>query len=109
MGFRCCLRGGGRSCNVRDGAGAGQSLRDLEKVDLMNIHLKFKSLVAFVCASMSMMFASSAFAQDALEDGIETGFGRITSVQDFSIPLLIGVAATGVALFFALRWLGRAK
>ncbi|MCG2841918.1 hypothetical protein L6Q21_13090 [Sandaracinobacter sp. RS1-74] len=75
----------------------------------MNIFSKLKSLIALAFVSISLMFASAAAAKDAVEDGIVTGFGKITSIQDVAIPLLIGIVAVSVAAFFAMRMLGRAK
>ena len=76
----------------------------------MNRSLVKTALVA-VAAAPAALVTSPAFAQatgsSAAETGVTAGFGKIQSMVDLAIPLMIGIAAVVVAAMWGMKMLKR--
>lgn len=74
----------------------------------MNRSLVKTALVA-VAAANTALVTSPAFAQTATaaETGVTAGFGKIQSMVDLAIPLMIGIAAVVVAAMWGMKMLKR--
>jgi hypothetical protein len=60
-------------------------------------------------AAATAVVTSPAFAQNssAAETGVTAGFGKIQSIVDLAIPLMIGIAAVVVAAMWGMKMLKR--
>jgi hypothetical protein len=60
-------------------------------------------------AAATALVTSPAFAQNssAAETGVTAGFGKIQSIVDLAIPLMIGIAAVVVAAMWGMKMLKR--
>jgi len=77
----------------------------------MNRSLVKTALVA-VAAAPAAIVSSPAFAQatggaSAAETGVTDGFGKIQSIVDLAVPLMIGIAAIVVAAMWGMKMLKR--
>lgn len=68
-----------------------------------------KTAAAAVLSANVALVTSPAFAQNssAAETGVTAGFGKIQSIVDLAIPLMIGIAAVVVAAMWGMKMLKR--
>ncbi len=70
-----------------------------------------KTALVAVAAAPAAIVTSPAFAQaasgSAAETGVTEGFGKIQSIVDLAVPLMISIAAIVVAAMWGLKMLKR--
>lgn len=66
-----------------------------------------KAALVSVVSLPAVIAASPALAQNAsaAETGVTEGFGKIQSIVDLAVPLMIGIAAIVVAAMWGMRML----
>ena len=73
-----------------------------------SVRSKVAAFFAFVAAFFFVSTPALAqTAPSAAETGVTDGFGKIQSIVDLAIPLMIGIAAVVVAAMWGMKMLKR--
>lgn len=69
------------------------------------VRSKVLALFAVVAAFLAVQTPALAQNASAAETGVTEGFGKIQSIVDLAIPLMIGIAAIVVAAMWGMKML----
>lgn len=71
--------------------------------------VRSKAAALFAIVAAFFLLQSPALAQNAsaAETGVTEGFGKIQSIVDLAVPLMIGIAAIVVAAMWGMKMLKR--
>lgn len=69
------------------------------------VRSKVAALFAFLAAFLVVQTPALAQNASAAETGVTEGFGKIQSIVDLAVPLMIGIAAIVVAAMWGMKML----